>query len=512
MLTMPRHFMKNILTSVALVLLVGSLHAWPADEESFIDQYLLRDAAVTAIADSLFSGDLLDDYLAELGEDATDISPQTQETLSSAGFEDLRHSHVFLHESLPDYVLKLPKTCELGNNINRIWTANRLRKVITRCELKRIVIPRKMLYHIPGKGWELSSKNFLVFAEKLDLLDKEESLRAIRALPAEIVQEVVTFIREARYRDINDNNNICVSADRKTVVVVDTEDDEEWEEFPVEQAVINFLALVSPSGNKNMYDEKEIVVIVPSYNNAKFYEKNLASLLNQKYDNFRVIYIDDASQDGTGDLVQAYVDEHGFSDRFTLVRNPRNMGVMNNLYRAVHSCDDENIIVELDGDDWYASDQVLSRINRAYNEGEVWLTYANYAEYPSGEAGWSAPFPQEVIRNNHFRACPGISPWAPTRSYYAWLFKCIKLRDLMWSGKFMPMSHDEARMYAMIEMAGERHRYISEALYEYNRENPISDDKKDRELQERIAIYIRTEQQPYQRLAEPVILEPSNKS
>ena len=64
----------------------------------------------------------------------------------------------------------------------------------------------------------------------------------------------------------------------------------------------------------------------------------------------------------------------------------------------------------------------------------------------------------------------------------------------------------------MIEMAGERHRYISEALYEYNRENPISDDKKDRELQERIAIYIRTEQQPYQRLAEPVILEPSNKS
>ena len=45
-------------------------------------------------------------------------------------------------------------------------------------------------------------------------------------------------------------------------------------------------------------EEKPMVVVIPSYNNIKWYKKNLDSVLNQKYQNFRVILIDDVLTSG----------------------------------------------------------------------------------------------------------------------------------------------------------------------------------------------------------------------
>src|SRR5437868_3721405 len=58
------------------------------------------------------------------------------------------------------------------------------------------------------------------------------------------------------------------------------------------------------------YPEKNMVIIIPSYNNCKWYERNLQSALSQNYTNFRVIYTDDCSTDGTGGLVEQYLLEN----------------------------------------------------------------------------------------------------------------------------------------------------------------------------------------------------------
>src|SRR3989304_6153185 len=50
---------------------------------------------------------------------------------------------------------------------------------------------------------------------------------------------------------------------------------------------------------KANFNEKPIVVVIPSYNNKQWYQKNLDSVLTQNYHNFRIIFIDDASPDGT---------------------------------------------------------------------------------------------------------------------------------------------------------------------------------------------------------------------
>src|SRR5689334_17692303 len=84
--------------------------------------------------------------------------------------------------------------------------------------------------------------------------------------------------------------------------------------------------------------DKQIVVIIPSYNNMQWYEKNLDSLINQEYTNWRAIYIDDCSTDGTGNAVASYIANHHLEDRILLIKNSQRQFGMYNLYQAIHIC------------------------------------------------------------------------------------------------------------------------------------------------------------------------------
>src|SRR5690348_12693937 len=82
-------------------------------------------------------------------------------------------------------------------------------------------------------------------------------------------------------------------------------------------------------------EQKPFVVVIASYNNESLYEKNLQSVFEQKYDNYRVIYIDDASTDKTYEKVTDYVAKQGKESQVTLIRNAKNRGPTENYYRAV---------------------------------------------------------------------------------------------------------------------------------------------------------------------------------
>jgi len=244
--------------------------------------------------------------------------------------------------------------------------------------------------------------------------------------------------------------------------------------------------------------EKPLVVIIPSYNNQRWCIKNLESVFQQKYRNYHVIYIDDASTDATLEKVTASVDQHNAWDRFTLVHNTQRVGALANYYKAIHSCDDEAIIIALDGDDFLFGDQVFNYINTVYQDDHVWLTWGQFIEYPSGKKGFAADFPQEVVQNNSYRK-HGM-PISHLRTFYAWLFKLIYEDDLKYDGEFYQMTWDKAIMGPMVEMAAGRYKFIDEILYIYNFANPINDCRKDGDLQvaSRKHIYA---QEPYQPLA-----------
>ena len=220
--------------------------------------------------------------------------------------------------------------------------------------------------------------------------------------------------------------------------------------------------------------ENNFVIVIPSYKNKKWCRKNLLSALNQRYENFRIIYTDDCSPDGTGEEAEKVIAQHDKKNRVTLIKNQERKGAMRNMYEMVHSCDDEEIIVVLDGDDWFANSGVLTRVNKEYEKG-MWMTYGQYRSYPDNRIGCSRTIPQNIRDTNRYRRFRWCS--SHLRTYKAWLFKRIKPEDLQENGEWLDMSSDLAAMFPMLEMAGNHHSFISDVLYFYNYTSPINDAK-----------------------------------
>lgn len=247
--------------------------------------------------------------------------------------------------------------------------------------------------------------------------------------------------------------------------------------------------------------DKFFVVVIPSYNNADRFERNLDSVFSQSYPHFRVIYIDDASPDKTGALVAHYLQERGLGSRVTLICNPMRKGALANIYAAVHLCAPEEIIVDLDGDDLLAHNEVFARLNEAYADENVWLTHSKWRYYPSNNictGNAAKPVPYEVIEQNGFRAYES----APShlRTFYAALFQKINIEDLLYNGEFISVTSDLAFMFPMLEMAGRHIKFIPEVLYVYDQDTPYNDHRL--RLSEQIAMemYLRTEKMKYQPL------------
>lgn len=240
----------------------------------------------------------------------------------------------------------------------------------------------------------------------------------------------------------------------------------------------------------NVPEEKHFVIVCASYNNKEWYRWNLDSLVNQHYSNYHIIYIDDCSTDGTGQLVADYIKEKGLADRIKLICNAENRGAVANHYDAIHSCQDTDIIINVDGDDALADNSVLSYMNRVYADPGIWLTYGQFIEMPHRSMGFCHAMPHYVIVNNDFRNYGDIP--SHMRTFYAGLYKKIKKEDLMINGQFFDMVADIASMFPMIEMACDHFKFISKVVYLYNGENPINDHKKSKGRQRELDIYIRS--------------------
>ncbi len=252
--------------------------------------------------------------------------------------------------------------------------------------------------------------------------------------------------------------------------------------------------------NSIVSTEKRLVIVTPSYNNKEWYQRNLDSIFNQHYDNYRVIYIDDCSPDGTGNLVEQYIKEKGQEHRVTLIKNEKRKGVLANHFKTIHMCDDYEIILTLDGDDWFKHDYVLARINEVYQDSNVWATYGQHELYPINKLGQCQEFPFGVMFKNIYREYDWVA--SQLRTFYAWFFKQIKLEDLLDNGSFFSAAGDLALMFPIIEMTREHCRFIPDIVYVYNVKSPINDFKINVILQKHCEYVLRARKR-YEPIEEP---------
>ena len=88
-----------------------------------------------------------------------------------------------------------------------------------------------------------------------------------------------------------------------------------------------------------------ISVIMSTYNEEKYIETSLKSLLNQTFSDFEIIIVDDASVDNTRILIEKLEDK-----RIHLICNEENQGLTKNLNQALKYAKGK-YIARMDGDD-----------------------------------------------------------------------------------------------------------------------------------------------------------------
>lgn len=226
--------------------------------------------------------------------------------------------------------------------------------------------------------------------------------------------------------------------------------------------------------------KNNIKIITPFYNPGEFLETCINTLMSQKYDSFKVIFVDDCSNDGSYEKLP-----HN-DERVIIVKNETRKTALENIHDAImNHCDPDDIVVLVDGDDWLPNKNVLSYINDFYNENNCWIMYGQ-ASWTDGRRGFASAYPESEfsgLRKGAFRV-------SHIRSFKAGLYQKIQEQDPSFScmkdsnGEFYKMTYDVAIMFPIMEMAGyEKVKFNDTILYVYNRNNPISDDKVNQQLQ-----------------------------
>jgi glycosyltransferase involved in cell wall biosynthesis len=196
--------------------------------------------------------------------------------------------------------------------------------------------------------------------------------------------------------------------------------------------------------------------VIPSYNNEEWVEYNLASIINQTYTNWEVLYIDDASTDNTFDKAKSIIED---DNRFKLVKREENRGATYNYFFELDDYldNDEDIVIHLDGDDWLFDDNVLLKLNDFYNQRKVWMTYGKFYCYKgdaSIELGYpqNTEYPKVIIENKLFRK--DIWRASHMRTYKTFLFNSIN-KDHLYSkidNKLFWHATDLAFQFCYLEM------------------------------------------------------------
>lgn len=248
----------------------------------------------------------------------------------------------------------------------------------------------------------------------------------------------------------------------------------------------------------------KFVITIPTRNSERYIKRSILSALNQNYEDFEIIVVDDESTDNTWKIIYNTIYDHPRKNKVRVCTKNRNrIGVLANHYKMAQMCSDNEIIVNLDGDDELAHNDVLNILSNIYDASDIWMTYGSFAyDYESRNPdtnadprGISAPFPTDRHERTYFFVCSHL------RTYKKWLFSKIRLEDLKRNGDFYQLAMDHALMFPMIEMSGPDHaKYIHDILYLYNAVNVLNEHTLvGREVVMEVANYIKS-QQSYPRI------------
>jgi glycosyltransferase involved in cell wall biosynthesis len=214
-----------------------------------------------------------------------------------------------------------------------------------------------------------------------------------------------------------------------------------------------------------------MIILTTSFNCENFIEKSLFSMMSQTYKDFTCYITDDMSTDNTVDIIKKTIKN---DSRFILIENKKKHYQPGNYDQVIRGLDidDNEICVEVDGDDWLPNSNVFSNIFDVYKDENIWMTSGSF-KYHDGRPGFANP--PKIFTNIRKQ----VFTLSHLRTWKSWLWKKINVDDLKdENGVYWNVAGDLSFMFPMLEMSGEEHfKYISTINYIYNESNPLNDHK-----------------------------------
>jgi hypothetical protein len=213
---------------------------------------------------------------------------------------------------------------------------------------------------------------------------------------------------------------------------------------------------------------------------AEWLEQTLASVEAQSYHDWRIQIVYDPSTDDGAERIRRWCDAR--DARWGYRINTTHLWAPRNQYEAIQTLApaDEDVVVFLDLDgDMLAHPDVLAHL-LGYYADETLVTYGNYRPIPDlGLCPPAEPFPPEVIAAGSYRAHIASGRaccFNHTRTMKGKVAKAISPDGFCWpDGTWYEGPADYLFMIPALELAGPRHKCLTEVVCLYNNANPYAD-------------------------------------
>lgn len=184
----------------------------------------------------------------------------------------------------------------------------------------------------------------------------------LECLPKLEGHEVIYVFKDEKLKDLLNTGLHCIRYDKIERVHINLTD----YDIPCKKRakITDKDLLEMPKVKQNKYS-----IIIPNYNNGKWLDKCITSVLDQTYKNFELIIVDDMSTDNSIQVINSFKD-----DRIRLIQNTRkryNGGSRNVGIDSISK--DTNYICFIDSDDWWKDKYVLEEINEEIDDSELML-------------------------------------------------------------------------------------------------------------------------------------------
>lgn len=211
----------------------------------------------------------------------------------------------------------------------------------------------------------------------------------------------------------------------------------------------------------------DFLILVTGFNCSRYVHKCVESLRNQTYKKFTIVFINDGSNDLTGNALIKHTSLPPLKD-FFIENFSDNSGAAKRRYDAIKKyAHSEETVILLMGMDDELTPTCLETIKREYEYGK-WMTYGSWVSSEGETLSKEFLLFDDTIHMNRSYRTVKYRSTAPN-TFKRFLFDQLTENDFKFNNEWVKATTESNLMFSCLEMCGkERIGVIYESIYFYN--------------------------------------------